>query len=129
MKMIAALILAAAADIGIPPYFALSVALTENPALDPRAVHVNANGSRDLGVMQVNDSWFTGDWQDPEVNIRAGCGLIKWLTHQPGITTWWDVAVAYNCGYSRFMAGPPAASVEYAVKVFERWNGYRGYKR
>jgi soluble lytic murein transglycosylase-like protein len=128
MERIAAMILAIASSAGVPPYFALSVALAENPALDPMAVHANANGSRDLGVMQLNDSWFSGDWRDPETNIRAGCELIGWLKRQPGITTWRDVAVAYNCGYSRFMAGPPAASVEYARRVYEKWNVYRGYK-
>jgi soluble lytic murein transglycosylase-like protein len=128
MDRIAVMILAIASSTGVPPYFALSVALSENPALDPLAVHVNANGSRVLGVMQLNDSWFSGDWQDPETNIRAGCELISWLARQPGITTWLDVAVAYNCGYSRFMAGPPAASVEYACRVYEKWNAYRGYK-
>jgi soluble lytic murein transglycosylase-like protein len=125
---IAAMILAIASSAGVPPYFALSVALTENPALDPLAVHVNENGSRDLGVMQLNDSWFTGDWQDPETNIRDGCELIRWLMRQPGITTYWDVALTYNCGYYRFMAGPPMVSVEYACRVYEKWNAYRGYR-
>jgi soluble lytic murein transglycosylase-like protein len=126
--MIAALILTIAAEVGIPPYLALSVALTENPALDPLAVHVNANGSQDLGVMQVNNSWFTGNWQDPETNIRAGCEHLKWLIRQPGVTTWWDAVIAYNCGLTRFIAGPPAVSIEYANRVYKKWNEYREYK-
>jgi soluble lytic murein transglycosylase-like protein len=125
---IASLILAIAANVGVPPYLALSVALEENQALNPLAVHVNRNGTEDRGVMQLNSSWFTGDWRDPETNIRAGCLHLKWLMRQPGITTWWDAVVAYNCGYSRFIAGPPAASMEYACRVFDRWNKYRGYE-
>jgi soluble lytic murein transglycosylase-like protein len=122
------LLLAIALEVGIPPYFALSVALEENQALDPLAVHRNTDGTLDRGVMQLNSSWFTGDWQNPETNIRAGCEHLKWLMEQPGVTTLWDVAVAYNCGLARFREGPPMASVEYACRVYERWNGYRGYR-
>jgi soluble lytic murein transglycosylase-like protein len=128
MSTIAALILTIATSVGIPPYLALSVALEENARLDPLAVHVNVNGSRDLGVMQLNDSWFAGNWQDPETNIRAGCEHLKWLFRQPGVTTWWDAVVAYNCGIVRFREGPPIASVEYANRVFARWNVYRRYR-
>jgi soluble lytic murein transglycosylase-like protein len=125
MGKIVALLLSIAAEMGIPPYFALSIALTENPTLDPLAVHINSDGSRDLGIMQLHDSWYRGNWQDPETNIRAGCGLIKWLMCQPGITTWWDVAAAYNCGLTRFRLGPPAESLKYANQVIEKWNHYR----
>ncbi|MDR0656770.1 MAG: transglycosylase SLT domain-containing protein [Treponema sp.] len=126
-EIIKAMVLAIAIETGIPPYLALSIALEENQTLNPLAVHINSDGSRDLGVMQLNDSWFKGQWQDPEANIRAGCALIKWLIQQPGITTYWDVAVSYNCGYGRFLKKPPDVSIEYANRVFSRWNVYRCY--
>jgi soluble lytic murein transglycosylase-like protein len=126
-EIIEAMILTIALQVGIPPYFALSIALTENQTLDPLAVHINNDGSRDLGVMQLNDSWFKGKWQDPETNIRAGCELIKELIGKPGMN-YWLAAVAYNCGYRRLLEKPPDASVEYANRVFERWNTYRCYQ-
>jgi soluble lytic murein transglycosylase-like protein len=124
VEAIAALILTIAAEFGVPPQFALAVALEENHGLNPLAVHINSNGTRDLGIMQLNSSWYTGDWQDPETNIRAGCGLIRELKDK-GLN-WWQVAVAYNAGYRRLREGPPDCSIEYANRVFERWNGLRG---
>jgi len=121
---IMALILSIAAEAGIPPYFALAIALEENYTLNPLAVGaVNENGTFDRGVMQLNSGWFTGDWQDPETNIRAGCLHIKSIMGMPEINTYWDIAAAYNCGYARFIsgAGPPIASVNYAGRVMERW--------
>jgi soluble lytic murein transglycosylase-like protein len=126
-EAIQAMIIAIALEVGVPPYFTLSIALTENDTLNPIAVHINADGSRDLGIMQLNDSWFKGDWQDPETNIRAGCELIKELIGKPGMN-YWLVAIAYNCGYERLLRKPPPdVSIEYANKVFARWNVYRRY--
>jgi soluble lytic murein transglycosylase-like protein len=121
-QAIAALILAIAVECGVPPQFALSVALEENNILNPLAVHLNADGTRDLGVMQLNSGWYTGNWQNPETNIRAGCQLIRELKGH-GLN-WWQVAIAYNCGYRRLQEGPPNSSIEYANRVVTRW----GYK-
>jgi soluble lytic murein transglycosylase-like protein len=122
-----ALILAIALEVGVPPYLALSIALTENQTLNPLAVHKNRDGSFDLGIMQLNSGWYTGNWQDPEENIRAGCLLLKELLSKPGLNTW-QAVICYNAGYQRFCNGPPMESVEYAGKVFERWNIYRRYR-
>jgi soluble lytic murein transglycosylase-like protein len=124
--MIEALILAIALEVGIPPYFALSIALTENPTLNPLAINVNSDGTLDRGIMQLNSSWFNGAWRDPEENIRAGCNHIKWLLSLPGMN-YWLAAVAYNCGYGRLLENPPNVSIEYANRVFARWNVYRCY--
>lgn len=126
MEAIAAMIIAIAVEFGIPPQFALSVAVEENRALNPLAVGVNNNGSLDLGVMQLNSGWYAGNWRDPEANIRAGCRLMRELKDR-GLN-WWQVAVAYNCGYRRLREGPPNCSIDYANRVFERWNRMRGYK-
>jgi soluble lytic murein transglycosylase-like protein len=77
--------------------------------------------------MQLNSGWYSGNWQDPETNIRAGCLHLKWLMDQPGMNEWAAV-VAYNCGLTRFRKGPPASSVAYACRVFERRQRYQGYK-
>jgi soluble lytic murein transglycosylase-like protein len=124
---IIALILAVAAEAGIPPNFALAVALTENPGLDAEAVNTNADGSLDRGIMQLNDKWFAGEWQDPEINIRAGCMHIKALSMR-GLN-WWQVAISYNAGYARLATGkPPDSSIEYANRVLARWQELEGNK-
>jgi len=124
-----ALILAIAAESGVPPNFALAIALKENPTLNPASINrVNDNGTLDLGVMQLNSSWFKGNWRDPETNIRAGCRHIKALMGKPEINTFWAVAAAYNCGYRRFLSGPPAASIEYANSVMESWLALEGVR-
>jgi soluble lytic murein transglycosylase-like protein len=125
-EAIQAMIIAIALEVGIPPYLALSIALEENQTLNHLAVHINSDGSRDLGVMQLNDSWFTGDWRDPETNIRAGCELIKELIGKTGMN-YWLACIAYNCGYGRLLEKPPDVSIEYANRVFARWNVYRRY--
>jgi soluble lytic murein transglycosylase-like protein len=126
-EVIQAMIITIAIEVGIPPYLALSIALEENNTLNPLAVNINPDGSRDLGVMQLNDSWYRGNWQDPETNILAGCELIKELLGKPGMN-YWLVCVAYNCGYGRLWKKPPPnVSIEYANRVFARWNVYRRY--
>ena len=117
--VIISLILTIAGEVGIPPNFALAVALTENSTLNPNALHLNANGTTDFGIMMLNSSWFNGDWQDPETNIRTACILIKNLYERSG--DWWQVAIAYNCGHDGLMRGPPKMSIEYAFMVFQKW--------
>jgi hypothetical protein len=108
-------------ETGIEPYFALSIALTENPTLTPTAIHRNNDGSIDRGLMQLNNSWFTSeDWADAETNIRAACQHILYL-RSLGLN-YWQTAVAYNCGIKRVLENnPPEASIRYANKVFDTW--------
>jgi len=127
--IIVALILAVAAETGIPPYFALSIALEENSTLNPSAVRMNNDGSCDRGIVQLNDSWYMGDWEDPEINIRAGCAYIKMVMGMRGVNTLWAVAVVYNAGIKRFWdENVPEASIEYANRVMCRYNAYTGYR-
>jgi soluble lytic murein transglycosylase-like protein len=126
--MIEALIVAIALEIGVPPYLVLAIAHTENPTLDPLAIHENNDGTFDRGIMQLNSSWYKDkNWMDPETNIRAGCEHIKWLLSLPNMN-YWTVVVSYNCGYSRFIQGPPEISLDYADQVFIRLNQYRRYR-
>ncbi|WP_461246534.1 transglycosylase SLT domain-containing protein [Treponema sp. R6D11] len=128
--LIMALILTIAAETGVPPRFALAVALEENRTLNPAAVsRVNDNGSYDLGVMQLNSEFYGRiNWRDPETNIRAGCLHIKELMSKPELNTYWSVAVAYNCGFARYSNGktPPRNSLEYADRVMARWYKLEG---
>ena len=121
MNAIIALIIAIAIETGIPSGFAVSIALEENPTLDPLAVNVNPNGTTDYGLFMLNSSWYNDEfWFDPETNIRAGCAYIKELMSKPGVNTFWSVAVVYNCGYGR-LNNPPETSIEYAGRVISRW--------
>jgi len=125
---IVALILLIATEFGLPPNFVLAVALEENNSLNPTAVSpVNKNGTTDLGVMQLNSANYGHiAWDNPEVNIRAGCTHIKNLMKEPGINTYWAVAVAYNCGYAKFANEPPKASLDYGDRVMARWRSLEG---
>ena len=123
---IVALILAIAVEIGVPPNFALSIAKTENAALDPYVVSApNRNGTVDRGIMQLNSNYFDHvDWHCPEANIRAGVELLKELIEHPLTTTYWAVAICYNAGTRWLVRGerPPESSIDYANKVLANWN-------
>jgi hypothetical protein len=120
-ELIIAMILRIAVAAEVPPGFALSIALTENPGLNPSAINVNLNGTLDRGVMQLNSSWFTDDeWAEPEVNIVAGISLIKRITRMEGVHTYWTAAVVYNAGYGRIY-NPPESTINYANRVMETW--------
>ena len=122
MTCIVALILTLALEFGVPPNFALAIALTENTTLNPNAVSRNNNGTFDYGIMQLNSSWYTcPNWRDPESNIRAGLGHIKWLLDQPKVTTYWATALCYNAGLSR-LERPPQSSLRYADNVINKWH-------
>ena len=127
METIMLLILAIAVEYDVPPQFALSIAMQENSMLSPSAVgRSNADGTRDLGVMQLNERYFSHvDWECPEENIRAGVQHLKWLIDRPEVQTFWDVAVAYNAGLSRLEI-PPDSSIEYANQVMWRWHDMSG---
>jgi soluble lytic murein transglycosylase-like protein len=103
-----------------------ALAIVENPTLSSTAIHYNNDGTRDLGLMQLNDSWYKGDWQNPITNITAACKLIRELLDYD--LNYYQVAIAYNCGYTRFLQGPPNESINHAVKVFEVWGKLERYK-
>jgi soluble lytic murein transglycosylase-like protein len=116
-----AMILQIAPQYDVPPYFMVAIAEVESE-WNVNAVHVNSNGTKDLGLMQLNSSWFAhSQWNDPEVNIRHAAVHIDALRNR-GLT-WWQVAVAYNCGIGR-LKNPPARSVDYAAQIFTAWGQY-----
>ena len=128
INLISTMIILTAIETGIPPYFALAIAYEENWSLNPKAIHINPNGSSDLGVMQLNSSWYNGNWQDPKENITAGCRKIKELIDMPQTTTYWSVAICYNAG-PRWLTRnekPPDSSIDYATRVIARWNNLTG---
>lgn len=128
---ILALILAMSIEANVPPYFVQAIALTEhwggsveNTEINPKAISLpNKDGSVDRGVMQLNSRYYDHvDWSCPETNIREGIALIKSLSKEPLLNTWWAVAVAYNCGYAGFVSGPPSSSIDYGSRVISVWS-------
>ena len=127
-EKIISMIIALALDAGVPPYFALSIAMIESE-LNPMAININQNGTYDRGIFQLNTSWHDDElWYEPERNIRAGIEHIKMLMAVPELLTLWSVAVSYNCGHIRFLSeqGPPVASIGYARKVMAKYEELSG---
>ena len=110
----------------VPPYLVAAIIIVESQG-NPNAINRNnANNTIDLGIMQLNSSWFNDpNWACAETNIRAGTKHLRWLyTETYNVSpTWWVAVVAYNCGLSRFNSqqGPPQVSIAYADRVMELW--------
>jgi hypothetical protein len=122
---------------GVPVDVALAILREENPDLDFGAIHVNDNGTRDLGLWQLNEYWLERDflarhwdrddvfqWDNPYHSTYVAVRHIRWL-YGRGINHW-QVILAYNCGYGAVAAGEvPNSSIEYANRAFARVVGLR----
>ena len=92
------------AHYGISPAVLMAIARTES-RLEPSAVHRNADGSTDIGLMQVNSRWFpalrragiepTALYQ-PCTSIWAGAWILAQTFARHGYT--WESIGAYNAG-------------------------------
>lgn len=83
----ATLVVDLVADAGLPPLF-VDIARCES-SLDPAAVHLNRNGSRDHGLWQINDRWwaplFEGvDPYDPAANAAMAAAVYE----EQGLDAW-----------------------------------------
>jgi len=64
---------------------AVAVSLAENSARDPKAKHVNSDGSVDIGAWQINSVHnFSGDLTDLQTNANAAYAVYK----KQGWTAW-----------------------------------------
>jgi hypothetical protein len=74
---------------GVDPDLAVRVARCENSRLDPKAVNINKDGSRDRGLFQINSKWHpeVTDEQafDPVFSTRFFCKAVK-----EGHLDWWS---------------------------------------
>ena len=136
MQGIIALIMAIALEVGVDGHLAVSLALTENPALNPMEIGVTG----DLGIMQLNPTYVDHfvvcywdkpgafDWRNPEHNIYVGLSHLRYLMGIPGMNTW-QAVIAYNCGEVPVLNGaPPNSSIEYANTIFLMWEERRGVR-
>jgi len=102
---------------GIHPYLLYAIAKTES-GLNPRALNRNTNGSRDLGLMQINSSWLPKlakygiteeQLYEPCVNLEVGAWILADNMRRLGTT--WSAVGAYN-------AVSPHKQLAYAMKVY-----------
>jgi len=99
-----------------------AIAQTES-GLDPLAIGRNRDGSRDIGLMQINSAWLPTlatygiserDLFHPCTSIHVGAWVLARNFHQLGYT--WDAVGAYN-------AVSPGLRRAYAEKVRRNlWN-------
>jgi soluble lytic murein transglycosylase-like protein len=89
---------------GIAPAVLSAIARTESK-LNPSAVHINSDGSSDVGLMQVNSRWFPAlrragippaTLYQPCTSIWAGAWILAQAFARHGYT--WESIGAYNAG-------------------------------
>jgi soluble lytic murein transglycosylase-like protein len=106
----------AAERYGVSSELLYAIAQTES-GLDPHAIGSNNNGSRDIGLMQINSAWLPKlstlgiaerDLFDPCTSIHVGAWILAGNVQRLGYT--WEAVGAYN-------AANPALRRAYAQRV------------
>lgn len=111
---------AAGARYGVSPTLLAAVAWQES-GMNPSASHLNANGTSDIGLMQINSSWLPKlarhgvserDLRDPCVNIMVGAWILASNLREIGVGLQ---------GLGAYNARDPAKRVAYARQVLRRY--------
>ncbi len=109
----------AAERYGVSSELLYAIARTES-GLDPLAIGRNRNGSRDIGLMQINSAWLPQlsahgiaerDLLNPCTNIQVGAWILAGNVQRLGYT--WEAVGAYN-------AANPALRRAYAERVYRQ---------
>ena len=110
-------------EYGISPELLWAIAKTESQ-FNLRAVHYNANGSFDYGLMQINSSWYKELGQERWLRLNDGCYNVKvgaWILDQCirryGYT--WAAVGCYN-GVSN------EKKMRYAHRIYRTLNASKG---
>lgn len=92
----------AATRYSVSPELLYAIARTESD-MNPQAIGRNRNGSRDIGLMQINSAWLPAlaahgiterDLFDPCTSIHVGAWILAGNVQRLGYT--WDAVGAYN---------------------------------
>lgn len=119
----------AASYYGLDPALLHAIAHVES-SMNHRALNRNADGSWDVGLMQVNSRW----WgfldrkrlvEDPCYNVLAGAWILKMCVLRYGYT--WDAVVCYNTGRSFAELDRPRRekALKYVRKVWDHYQRVR----
>ena len=109
----------AGARYGVSPLILQAIAQQES-GMNPRALHRNSNGTRDIGIMQINSSWLgflaryrinETDLLDACTNIHVGAWILASNFQRMGVS--WEALDAYN-------AVSPDKRARYAAQVIAR---------
>ena len=110
---------------GISPVLLRAIATVES-SLDPQALHINTNGTTDVGLMQINSWWFPRlqrydiepeDLWDPCLNIGVGAWILAGNVRQFGYS--WQAVGAYNAG-TRTDQRTEQRREDYEIRVYRR---------
>lgn len=114
----------------VDPYLLYAIAKVES-GMNPYAVGVNHDGTRDVGLMQINSSHFTelqrhgiDEYQliaEPCTSIMVGASILSDMIKVYGNN--WEAVGAYNAGLKK--ENYPQRMI-YARKV---WNKYQQLKK
>ena len=114
----------AAERYGVSSELLYAIARTES-GLDPLAVGRNRNGSRDIGLMQINSAWLPRlsalgiaerDLLNPCTSIHVGAWILAGNVQRLGYT--WEAVGAYN-------AANPTLRRAYAERVSRQLDARR----
>jgi soluble lytic murein transglycosylase-like protein len=103
---------------GVNTYLLYAIAKTESN-LNPNAINRNANGSYDIGLMQINSSWLPTlrrygvsekDLYEPCINIQVGAWVLANNMQRMGNS--WNAVGAYNAKSQKLRE-------KYALKVYK----------
>lgn len=112
----------AGAHYRISPELLIAIARTES-ALDPSAIHLNPDGSLDIGLMQINSLWLPAlqeigiapaSLYQPCTSIWVGAWVMAQAVARHGYT--WEAVGAYNAGHRRDIAADRRRAI-YAHRV------------
>lgn len=87
-------------DSGVAPGLLWAIAKVESN-FSPTALRYNTNGSYDIGVMQINSSWYDelgpkvwNNLYDPCTNVKVGANILADCLNRYGYT--WEGIGCYN---------------------------------